>query len=211
MLKVFLRVLRVLRSTSNFFTSSVAERSLLIIAILAATAGLRAESRPIDTVRSTLTVFVYKSGMFSAFADDHVIRAPIASGSISAEAPLAVEVRVQAGTLKALDPKLAADKRAEVQARMLGPEVLDSARYPDITFTSTAIEPAGADRWTVTGRLTIHGQTRPATFAVARRDGHYRGTVVLKQRDFGIQPISIVGGTVKVKDEIKVEFDIVAQ
>jgi len=211
MLKVFLRVLRVLRSTSNFFTSSVAERSLLIIAILAATAGLRAESRPIDTVRSTLTVFVYKSGMFSAFADDHVIRAPIASGSISAEAPLAVEVRVQAGTLKALDPKLAADKRAEVQARMLGPEVLDSARYPDITFTSTAIEPAGADRWTVTGRLTIHGQTRPATFAVARRDGHYRGTAVLKQRDFGIQPISIVGGTVKVKDEIKVEFDIVAQ
>jgi polyisoprenoid-binding protein YceI len=211
MLKVFLRVLRVLRSTSNFFTSSLAERSLLIIAILAATAGLRAESRPIDTVRSTLTVFVYKSGMFSAFADDHVIRAPIASGSISAEAPLAVEVRVQAGTLKALDPKLAADKRAEVQARMLGPEVLDSARYPDITFTSTAIEPAGADRWTVTGRLTIHGQTRPATFAVARRDGHYRGTAVLKQRDFGIQPISIVGGTVKVKDEIKVEFDIVAQ
>jgi polyisoprenoid-binding protein YceI len=190
---------------------AVAERSLLIIAILAATAGLRAESRPIDTARSTLTVFVYKSGMFSAFADDHVIRAPIASGSISAEAPLAVEVRVQAGTLKALDPKLAADKRADVQARMLGPEVLDSARYPDITFTSTAIEPAGADRWTVTGRLTIHGQTRPATFAVARRDGHYRGTAVLKQRDFGIQPISIVGGTVKVKDEIKVEFDIVAQ
>ncbi|OLE83768.1 MAG: hypothetical protein AUF76_05540 [Acidobacteria bacterium 13_1_20CM_2_65_9] len=187
--------------------------SLLALAILivATTAALGADSSPIDTERSTLTVFVYKSGLFSAFADDHIIRAPIASGSISTEAPLSVQVTVRSGTLKALDPKLAADKRADVQARMLGPEVLDSARYPDITFTSTAIEPAGADRWTVTGRLTIHGQTRPATFAVARRDGHYRGTAVLKQRDFGIQPISIVGGTVKVKDEVKVEFDIVAR
>ena len=184
---------------------------LLTIAILAPTAAAGAESRPIDKGRSTLTVFVYKSGLFSAFADDHIIRAPVAGGSISADAPLAVEVRVQSATLEVLDPKLAADKRADVQARMLGPEVLDSARYPDITFTSTAIEPAGTDRWTVTGRLTIRGQTRPVTFAVARRDGRYRGTAVLKQRDFGIQPISIVGGTVKVKDEIKVEFDIVAQ
>jgi hypothetical protein len=27
---------------------------------------------------------------------------------------------------------------------------------------------------------------------------------------FGINPISIAGGTVKVKDEVKVEFDVVA-
>jgi hypothetical protein len=46
---------------------------------------------------------------------------------------------------------------------------------------------------------------------VALQDGRYRGTVVLKQRDFGITPISIAGGTVKVKDELKVEFDIVTQ
>jgi hypothetical protein len=35
--------------------------------------------------------------------------------------------------------------------------------------------------------------------------------VTLKQSDFGIRPISIVGGTVKVKDELKVEFDVVPQ
>ncbi len=33
----------------------------------------------------------------------------------------------------------------------------------------------------------------------------------MKQRDFGIMPISIAGGTVKVKDEIKIEFDVVAR
>jgi hypothetical protein len=183
----------------------------LAIAIVVATAPLGAEPRPIDIGRSTLTVFVYKSGLFSAFADDHIIQAPIASGSISADAPLAVDVTVRAATLEALDPKLSPDKRAEVQARMLGPEVLDTEKYSEITFTSTAIEPAGPDRWTVTGRLTLHGQTRSVTVPVVRRDGRYRGTAIVKQRDFGIQPISIVGGTVKVKDEVKVEFDIVAK
>ncbi len=69
----------------------------------------------------------------------------------------------------------------------------------------------GTDRWTVSGRLTLHGVTRPTTFSVAQQNGRYRGTTILKQRDFGIEPISIVGGTVKVKDELKVEFDIVTQ
>jgi polyisoprenoid-binding protein YceI len=188
------------------FRSSIA----LVLASVAATAALGAESRPIDADRSTLTVFVYKSGLFSAFADDHIIRAPIASGSVSDDPPRAVEVVVRSARLEVLDPKLAADKRAEVQSRMLGPEVLDTLKYPDITFTSTAIEAAGPDRWTVTGRLTIHGQTRPTTFAVARQNGRYHGTVVVKQRDFEIQPISIAGGAVKVKDELKIEFDIVA-
>ena len=178
---------------------------------LAATVAPGAETQPIDVEHSTLTVLVYKSGLFSAFADDHVIRAPIASGFISADAPFGVEISVRSANLKVLDPRLAVSKRAEVQARMLGSEVLDSAKYPDIIFASTAIESVGTDRWTVTGRLTIHGVTRPTTFSVAQQDGRYRGTAVLKQRDFGIEPISIAGGTVKVKDELKVEFDIVTQ
>ena len=190
---------------------SVKSSAALLLWLVAATAVLGAERRPIDVEHSTLTVFVYKSGLFSAFADDHVIRAPVASGSISADAPLAVDLSVRSANLKVLDPKLTADKRAEVQARMLGREVLDSGKFPDITFRSTAIEPAGADRWMVTGRLTIHGETRPATFSVVRQGGRYRGTAALKQRDFGIDPITIAGGTVKVKDEVKVEFDIVAQ
>ena len=168
-----------------------------------------AQTRPINLERSTLTVLVYKSGLFSAFADDHVISAPIASGSLSDAEPLSIDIVVHAANLKVLDPKLSESKRAEVQARMLGPEVLDTAKYGDITFLSTAIAPAGTDKWTVTGQLTIHGQTRPLTFPVARQNGAYRGTVPVKQRDYGIEPISIAGGTVKVKDEIKIQFEIV--
>jgi len=185
--------------------------ALALVTLSTIATPARAEPRPIDNARSTLTVFVYKSGLFSGFADDHVIRAPIASGTLSDEGPLSVTVRVNAGALTVVDPKLSADKRAEVQTRMLGPQVLDTSVHPDITFKSTAIESAGESKWTVTGDLSIHGQTRPATFAVERRDGRYKGVVTLKQHDFAIQPISIAGGTVKVKDEVKLEFDIVAQ
>jgi hypothetical protein len=185
--------------------------ALALTMAVSTTAVRGGEKRPIDTERSTLTVFAYKSGLFSAFADDHVIRAPIAGGVISAEWPLTVEVSVRSASLIVLDPKLAANKRDEVQARMLGPEVLDSKKFPDIRFVSTAITPVGADRWTIAGRLTVHGVTQSITFLVVRQDGRYRGIAALKQRDFGIEPISIAGGTVKVKEELKVEFDIVAQ
>jgi hypothetical protein len=180
---------------------------LALVVVLAA--DLSAQSRPIDTGRSTLTVYAYKSGLFSAFADDHVIRAPIAAGSISEEGTPAVEISVRSADLVALDPNLSASKRAEVQARMVGPEVLDVSRYPDITFASTSIERAGPDRWTVRGTLTIHGTAKPSSVVVTRQDDHYRGSFAMKQSDFGIKPISIVGGTVKVKDELKIEFDIV--
>ena len=92
---------------------------------------------------------------------------------------------------------------------MEGPQVLDSSRFTEISFRSTAIEKMGADHWTVPGNLTLRGQTRPAVVDVVLRDGHYRGSATLKQRDFGITPVSIAGGTVKVKDEVKIEFDVV--
>jgi hypothetical protein len=44
---------------------------------------------------------------------------------------------------------------------------------------------------------------------VARENGRYTGRATLRQTDFAIAPISIAGGTVKVKNEISIEFDIV--
>jgi len=50
--------------------------------------------------------------------------------------------------------------------------------------------------------------SRPITVSVRNENGRYLGTCTLSQREFGIEPISIAGGTVKVKDELKIEFDI---
>jgi polyisoprenoid-binding protein YceI len=185
------------------------QRACVVAVIgLLAVAQAEAESRPIDAEHSTLTVFAYKSGMFSAFADNHVISASIAHGTISEGAPRAIEIVVRSADLRVLDPDLAPDRRAEVQARMLGSEVLDVAKFSEITFVSTTIEPAGADRWKVAGRLTIHGQTRVITLSVALLKGKYSGEVLIKQHDFGIEPIKVAGGTVKVKDELKIQFEI---
>jgi polyisoprenoid-binding protein YceI len=173
--------------------------------------AVRADATAIDVTRSQLTISVAKSGLFSALADNHVIRAPIAQGALSATAPLSVTMTVRARDLEVLDPALAADKRREVQVRMLGPEVLDADTYPEITFTSTAVEPAGADRWKVEGDLALHGKTRRVSFDATRSQGACRGSVRIRQRDFGITPISIAGGTVKVKDEVQVEFVIVTR
>jgi polyisoprenoid-binding protein YceI len=176
--------------------------------VLALAAPIAAGQQPIDAAGSTVTVYVYKSGLFSAFADDHVIKAPIASGSLAEAAPAHVELSIHAADLNVTDPALAADRRAEVQAKMISADVLDVARFPDITFASTSVQPNGADRWSVTGRLTLHGQTRAVSFPVVRAGAVYRGEVQIKQRDFGIEPIRIAGGTVKVKDEVKVTFEI---
>lgn len=182
---------------------------VLVAAVVMSTA-LRADTRSIEIEQSTLTVYVYKSGLFSAFADNHIIKAPIASGQITDGETPAVSLTVHAPDLRVLDPGLSASRRAEVQARMIGSEVLDAARFTDITFVSTAVTPGGSERWQVTGRLTLHGQMRSIAFPVTKMNGRYRGEVKLKQRDFGIEPITVAGGAVKVKDEIVVQFDIAA-
>jgi polyisoprenoid-binding protein YceI len=180
------------------------------VVLLTAAPRVRADTRSIDTARSTLTVFVYKSGLFSAFADNHIIKAPIASGSLSTDPAAAIELSIHAANLMVMDPDLSRDRRNEVQARMVGPEVLDVARFPDITFASTTIVETAPARWSVTGRLTIHGQTRVVTFPVRNLGDAYTGDVTISQHDFGIEPIRIAGGAVKVKDELKIAFQITA-
>jgi hypothetical protein len=183
----------------------------LVGAVLILPTVLTAETHQIDTERSKLTVHVYKSGLFSALADNHIIQAPVASGSLSDQEPLAVQFVVRTSEMKVLDPDLAAAKRAEVQAGMVGEKVLDITKYPEITFSSTMVTAAGADKWTVVGRLTIRGEARTISVPVVRQGGTYRGSVEVKQRDFGIEPISVAGGTVKVKDQLKIEFEVVAR
>ena len=58
------------------------------------------------------------------------------------------------------------------------------------------------------GELTLHGQTHPIALKASGEPGHYRGSIVLKQRDFGMKPYSAAGGTIKVKNEVEIVFEI---
>jgi hypothetical protein len=54
----------------------------------------------------------------------------------------------------------------------------------------------------------LHGQERLIAVEVTLEGDRYRGSARLKQTDFGITPVTVAGGTVKVKDEVKIEFEI---
>jgi polyisoprenoid-binding protein YceI len=165
-----------------------------------------AAPRPIDTAGSKITVYVGKAGAFSAFGHDHEVSAPIASGDVDPDAHR-VEFTVRSASMKVLDPKVSDKDREEIQKNMVGPEVLNVEKYPEIRFRSVTAERSG-DSWTVKGELTLHGQTQPVTVSAKEQAGHYTGSTKVKQTDFGIKPVKVAGGTVKVKDELRIDFDI---
>jgi hypothetical protein len=179
----------------------------LLVSMVVCT-SVKGETRAIDLQRSSLTVRVFKSGLCSAFSDNHEVRAPIASGSVEDGAAPKVEVSVDARQMTVLDPDLAPDKRSEVQKRMLGPGVLDVAQFAEIHFLSTAVKPLAAGHWRVEGVLALHGRSVPLSFEVTEAKGQVRGSATVSQRAFGIQPISVAGGTIKVRDDVKVDFEI---
>jgi polyisoprenoid-binding protein YceI len=172
--------------------------------------NLYAQGQAIDVNKSSLKIRVFKSGAFSAFAHDHEIQAPIDEGRIDASTHASVQLRVDSRKMRVLDPDTPADKRAEIQHTMQSAKVLDVEKFPEISYQSTTVTPHGEGRWEVRGTLTLRGKKQPVAVEVSLQGGHYRGTASTKQSDFGIDPIRIAGGTVKVKDELKIEFDIVA-
>lgn len=188
-------------------------RVAVVGTVLFACSGRLAQAGPntrtIDRTKSSVVVHVYKTGFFSAFAHNHEIDAPVESGQVSADAGQAsVDIHVDARKLQVADPEASAGTRAQIQKTMLGPQVLDADRYPEIQFRSVTVEPKGANSWSVNGILELHGQKHPVTAVVTLKDGHYVGSAALKQTDFGITPVAVAGGTVKVKDEVRIEFQI---
>ncbi len=161
----------------------------------------------IDKARSAVTVRVYKSGFLSGFAHNHVIEAPIASGSLD-PGQRTVELSFNVAEMKVLDPDASDSERQEIESTMKGPKVLDAAQFPAISFASSAIAVSGSDHSQVTGTLKLHGVTRQLSVPVVLHDGKYAGSVALKQTDYGITPVKIAGGAVRVKDEIVIEFSV---
>ena len=196
--------------THSFHANRARIGSSICFLILACIAALGQEQRQIDIQKSKLTVRVYKSGLFSAFAHDHEITAPIARGVFQETSP-SVELVVEARQLRVVDPEVSDKDRAEIQETMLSAKVLDTEKFPEIRFHSSKINRLGGDKWAVEGDLSLHGQTRPVKVEVERKGGVYRGAETVSQKDIGIEPIRIAGGAVKVKNEVRIEFEIVGR
>ncbi len=162
----------------------------------------------IDFERSNLTIRVEKSGLFSAFAHNHTIQAPIASGQLDVQ-KRSITLIFSTKEMKVLDEGVKDSERADIDQTMKSNRVLDVPRFPDIRFVSSRVTPQDGGRYQVRGDLTLHGVTKSVEFPVTLSNDRYAGSVKLKQTDFGISPVSIAGGTVKVKDVIEIVFEIV--
>ena len=167
---------------------------------------VNAQQHKIDTQKSTLTIHVGKTGLFSGLGHEHEVRAPIQSGMADTGSHAAVEIHVDARALRVIDKDESEKDRTEVQKTMLGPEVLDSEHYQEIVFKSTSAEAADQGQWTLRGTLTLRGQTRPVTVHVRLKNGQYTGEATVKQTDFGTTPPGKAG--VRAKDEVSIEFDV---
>ena len=182
---------------------------VIVFALTVAISGLAlAAERPIDVAHSTLRIHVGKSGLFSAAGHEHWVTAPIAEGSVDEAEPAHVFFRVDANKLKVEnDEKLSSADQARVQETMQT-KVLDSAHYPDISFRSTSVEKTSDGTWLVKGDLRLHGQTHSVSSIVHKENNAYLGSCKIKQTDFGINPVTVAGGVVKVKNELEIEFSV---
>ncbi len=156
-------------------------------------------------------------GLFGAFAHNHIIEAQKIEGCATVDSKdlthSSIKLIFQSANIRVMDPDVSAKDRAEVQQTM-ETEVLAVSKFSQIAFQSTAIERgSSANELKVHGNLTIRDKTLPVIIPIMFRtlaDGSYQATgkYNLKQTSFGIKPIQLGGGTIKVKDEVETEFEL---
>ncbi len=179
-----------------------------IVAAVPVVAQERAQEKAIDTQRSTITIHVGKSGLLSAAAHDHTVNAPISSGAIMESGSPHIDFRVETAKITVKpDPKIDAKDQATIQTHM-EELVLETKKFPEITFRSTRVQKLADGQWKVDGDLSLHGVTKAISLTAKQTGEAYTTHTVLKQTDFGITPISIGGGIIKVRNEVELDFQI---
>ncbi len=122
-----------------------------------------------------------------------------------------VQLTVEAASIISHDAWVSESDRKKLIDYTLGPHVLDVKRYPEITFASSRIAPAGAAAYDVEGMLTIRGVPKPVIVHVtARPDFSFQGTAVLRMTAWGIKPPSAALGLIGTKDEMRFSFTLEA-
>ncbi|HKP86072.1 MAG TPA: YceI family protein [Blastocatellia bacterium] len=173
-----------------------------------------------DPRRSRFIVRAFATGMLSAFAHNPTIAIRDFTGEIrfdaDAVADASMQLRIKADSLEVTDDYSDKDRR-DIE-RQMREDVLQTDRYPEIVFESTKVAAEkimeSQYRTKINGSLTMRGITRnveiSAQVIAAPETLRAHGEFALRQSDFGIKPVSAAGGTIKLKDELKFSFDIVA-
>lgn len=167
-----------------------------------------------------LFVYTFKEGFLSAVAHDLLIEATKFSINLNVPAgninSASVEAEIQANSLKVLCAikdgqhrydMLKEKDKADIEEATFK-DVLHPSKYPTINFRSSNIQEKDGV-YHVKGELTLHGVTHPIEFDAKTTTGKdLKGKIALSQKDFGIKPYKALLGTLKVKNEVNIAFDL---
>jgi polyisoprenoid-binding protein YceI len=173
-----------------------------------------------DPARSRFTVQAFADGLLSFLGHSPTFAVRDFAGAVEFVddliARMRLELTVGAKSLTALGDISSGDRR-EIEERTRR-EVLGTPDFPDVTFRGAAggvekLEP-GRYRMALEGTLALRGVTRPyrgeAELTMFADGLRLRGETGLRMSEFGIAPITALGGTLRLKDAVKFVFDLAA-
>jgi polyisoprenoid-binding protein YceI len=175
----------------------------------------------IDSGVSRLTVRAFASGFLSGFGHNPVISARDLTGTTDLmDGTLdqaIVRASVKADSLS-VENDISDKDRREMQ-RAMNQEVLEAGKFPDISYECSRVSGnvmgEGQFAFVLEGELTLHGVTRSQAISgrafltgdLLRASGEF----AVRLSEYKIAPVSAVGGGLKLKDELKISFDVVAR
>lgn len=170
---------------------------------------------------SRFSVQAFAAGMMSFLGHSPTFVVRDFSGTIGfprdTAASLQLEMKINAAGLQLMDKVRAAD-REEIESRMRS-EVLEIQAFPEISFAATSVsaDSTGQGRYQVVlhGHLSLHGVAAPhwltAELAVYDDGVRLAGQDRLRMSEYGIRPVTALAGAIRLKDELKLTFDLAAE
>jgi polyisoprenoid-binding protein YceI len=163
-------------------------------------------------------VQAFATGLLSVFAHSPTFAARDFKGVFrfdeGGSACISLDLEVKADSLALLDRVPLADRR-DIEGRMRS-EVLEVFAYPEIRYQAQdiSLSPEGPGRYRlrINGKLSLHGVTRDHPMEAELRldnDGlRLLGGSKLSMSDYHIKPVTALGGTIRLKDELRISFEL---
>ena len=175
----------------------------------------------IDPGKSKFMVHANRTGLAWFRGHSHRIAVRDFSGEASLTPdvvnPASLQMTVRSASLEETDPVFTQQQK-DIINKELKEIVLEPDKYPEITFQSTSVKGGlknGKIEVLITGNLNLHGVTKPieipATVSLEGNNLHAVGEFDVDRDDFGVKATSAFHGLVRVKNNLKFVFDIIAE